>query len=229
MADKTAETVISIKKYLSLNAQVDRSWMDAVRTLISAIAGHAVTGPGDDLARFRENISQASGALVDEAGPETVLTQTDAVVKSLADYNRRLVWFQRFQTTEMQNMVRMLTSAVGAVAATGEANTQILAKIERDVAVVSDLNDVRQMKARLSGCLADIRAESARRRTETEKTILELRHGLSQVQSDQNAEIFAPDDGAYPYMSTKLVTRLRPDVPLSELGRGVSIRTGSRH
>jgi len=221
--------VISIKKYLSLNTQVDRSWMDAARSLISAIAGHAMTGPTDDLARFREDIAKATGALVDGAGPETVLSQTDAVVKSLAEYNRRIVWFQRFQTTEMQNMVRMLTSAVGAVAATGEANTQILAKIERDVAIVSDLNDVRQMKARLSGCLADIRIEAAHRRTETDKTIQELRHGLSQFQPDQNADLVPPGDGPNQYMGAKLATRLRPDVPLSELGRGVSIRPCSRH
>jgi hypothetical protein len=223
--------VISIKKYLSLNCQVDRSWMDAVRVLIEGIAEHVVTGQTDDLARFRETITQASDALVDGIAPEALRTQADSVLKSLAEHNRHITWFQRFQTTELQNMVSMLTSAVGAVAATGAANTLILTNIEKQVAVVSDLNDVRLMKARLSGCLANIRMEAARQRTETEKTIQELRRGLSQFQSDRTTHVSAPgvangdDDGPNPDLRAELPTRLRPEVPLSELAKGVSIRS----
>jgi hypothetical protein len=219
--------VISIKKYLSLNNQVDRSWMDAVRILIGGIAEHTVTGQADDLARFRENIGKASDALVEGISPETLLTQADSVLKSLAEHNRHTVWFQRFQTTELQNMVKMLTSAVGAVATTGEANALVLTNIEKQVAVVSDLNDVRLMKARLSGCLANIRTEAARQRTETEKTIQDLRRGISEFQPDPatNTSATGDDEGLGTGATTGLPTRLRPDIPLSELGRTASIHS----
>jgi GGDEF domain-containing protein len=149
-----------------------------VRSLVQGIGQHAIAGEADDCARFRQNIRDISTALAEEVEPERILEQANSVLKELEEYNRHATWFHRFQTIELQNMVKMLTSTVGTISAASQSNVRILGDIERQVAVISELDNVRMMKARLSTCLTDIRQEAQRQQLETGKTIQELRRRL---------------------------------------------------
>jgi GGDEF domain-containing protein len=170
--------VISIKKYLAQDTRADRTLVHAVRNLVQGIGQHAIAGEADDWARFRQKIGEISAALAEESEPERLLGHTDSVLKELEEYNRLATWFHRFQTIELQNMVKMLASTVGTISSISQANGRILGDIERQVAVISELDNVRTMKAKLSNCLTDIREQAQRQQLETGKTIQELRSRL---------------------------------------------------
>ena len=81
---------------------------------------------------------------------------------------------------ELKNMVKMLTATVGGISAGSNTNISILSEIERQVADVSALDDVRVMKSRLSDCLGEIRKEAERQKREAEETVERLSHELKQ-------------------------------------------------
>jgi GGDEF domain-containing protein len=180
--------VISIKQFLGSQSQSpgaagpEKALMHVIRILIEGIGEYAVGGEAEDCALFRESIRKISEILAGDIAAEDLLVHAGAVLKSLEEHNRRAAWHQRFQTTELQSMVKMLTSTVGSISARGRVNVNVLSDIERRVAVVSDLDDVRTMKSRLSDCLAEIRKETKRQQVETEETIQELRRGLERHQ-----------------------------------------------
>jgi GGDEF domain-containing protein len=133
-------------------------------------------------ARFRASIQKESEAAVDGINPADLLVSAGSVLKELEDYNRNIGRRQHLQTAEFRNMVKMLTLAVGKVSAASEVNVSILSDIGKHVAIASELDDVRVMKARLSDCLTNIRKETERQQTENEATIRRLREGLDQAQ-----------------------------------------------
>ena len=78
-------------------------------------------------------------------------------------------------------MVKMLASTVKVVSAAGDSNTGVLGDIEKRIEVVSALDDVRVIKARLSDCLIDIRREAERQHTANGEIIEQLTHELNQA------------------------------------------------
>jgi len=153
-----------------------------VRILIEGIGRHAVAGDPEESTRFQSSIQKESEAVVDEITPEDLLVRAGSVLKELEEYNRTVARRHHLNTAEFRNMVKMLTSAVGTVAAASEVNVSILTDIGKQVAVTSELDDVRIMKARLSDCLTNIRKEAERQQTDTDATLRGLRDGLSQLQ-----------------------------------------------
>ena len=139
-----------------------------MRILIEGIGRHAVAGDPEESTRFQSSIQKESEAVVDEITPEDLLVRAGSVLKELEEYNRTVARRHHLNTAEFRNMVKMLTSAVGTVAAASEVNVSILTDIGKQVAVTSELDDVRIMKARLSDCLTNIRKEAERQQTDTE-------------------------------------------------------------
>ena len=157
-----------------MSTEVDQTPMHVVRLLVEGIGQHTMTGDADDCARFRESIKEVSVAIAENVSASELLVRAGSVLQGLEDYTRRAARHQRLQTLELQNMVKMLTSTVGKVSELSNVNISILGEIEKQVAIVSELDDVRVMKAKLSGCLTDIRLEADRQRKETAETIERL-------------------------------------------------------
>ncbi len=173
--------MISIKKFLSKDEEAERAAMRAVRLLVKGIGEHAADGEPDVCARFREGIHEIANALVDEIDTDELLVHANSVVSALQDHHRRAARHRTLRITELQNMVKMLTSTMGAIAAAGNTHVSRLSEIENLVARAFDLDDVRSIKAKLGECLADIRKESERQRKETGEIIEELSQGLEQA------------------------------------------------
>jgi GGDEF domain-containing protein len=174
--------VISIKKFLAQDTEPNRAFMHVVRTLVDSVGRFAVAGEAEDCAHFRESVRRASETLVDEIAPEELLLCVGSVVKELENHNRNVARYQNLQTTELRNMVKMLTSTVGKVSSASQTSVSILGDIEKHIAIASAIEDVRVMRSRLSDCLAEIRNEAGRQQAEAEETIRELRRSLEEVQ-----------------------------------------------
>jgi GGDEF domain-containing protein len=187
--------VISIKKFLSSDSEAVRPLMHVVRTLIQGIGEHATAGEAVDVALFRESIREISRAITDEVGPEDLIAHANSALHALGEHNLRTSRQQALHSTELQNMVKMLTSAVRAISAAGNANISRLSEIENRIAYASRLDDVRLIRTQLSDCLADIRHEAERQRRNQQSTIEHLSQGLSEcrLQSPNAVENPAQD------------------------------------
>jgi len=172
--------VISIKKFLTSNTE-DQTLLDVILVLIQGIGEHAVAGNLNDIERFRESIKEIALALAGDISPADLLVRAGAVLQCLEDHNSRAIRHQNLQTAELQTIVRMLTYTVGAISASGHANLNRLGEIEKQIAVASELDDIRGIKLKLAGCLADIRKEAQRQRQETGQTLEQLNQSLDQA------------------------------------------------
>ncbi len=210
--------MISIKKFLSKDDEAERAVMQAVRLLVLGIAEHAGGGEADVTARFRQGVQEIADVLVDDIDPDQLLVHANAVVSALQDHHRRATRHRALQTTELQNMVKMLASTLAAVAAASGTQVMRLGEIEKQVVVASELNDVRTIKAKLSECLEDIRKESERQRKETGDIIQELSQGLEDARKSTMVvrEVSASD------AVTGLPLRPDAEAALAQAGRSAT-------
>jgi GGDEF domain-containing protein len=212
--------VISIKKFL-LSSETDQTLMHVVRILIQGIGACAVGGEAEDCARFRDSVQEVSNALAGEVPPAELLVHAGSVLQALEDHTRRAMRHQHLQNLELQNMVKMLTTTVGVVSSVSNANVVRLSEIEKQVAVASQLDDVRIIKTKLADCLADIRTEADRQRKETEQIIEQLSQRVDQARQPatdpvtglafraQAEAVFARSDpGRQTYVAVMVLDRL---------------------
>jgi GGDEF domain-containing protein len=184
--------VISIKKFLSSDGEAVRALLHVVQALIDGIGEKATVGEAADVALFRESIRAISRATTAEAGPEELMTQANAALHALGEHSVRASRQQASHSAELQNMVKMLTSAVASVSAAGEVNIGRLSEIENHIAYASQLDDVRVIKTKLSGCLTDIRNEAERQRRSQQATIEHLSQGLGEYRQRSSDVIEKP-------------------------------------
>jgi GGDEF domain-containing protein len=207
--------VISLKHFLSQNTEHDRTTLHVVRLLVEGIGKHTVAGDADDRERFRGKITEISAALTDAIAAEDLLVRIGSVLSEFELYNHRTAKQRHLQNAEMQNVVKMLTSALASISTTSKANVSKLSDIEKYVAFASELDDVRLIKGKLSECLLDIQQEANRQRSETEETIQELRLGLDRIRL---ASANVPDS-AHSDLITGLPLRPEAETALADAGR----------
>ncbi len=207
--------MISLGKFLSHDNEAEATLLHVVRILIEGIGANAAEGDIDDGAQFRESIHNISAAITKDVTPAQLLVHAGSVLKALEDHTRRAARRRRLQTTEFQHMVKMLTSTIGVVSAASNANVGRLGEIEKQVATTSELDNVREIKTRLSECLSDIRSEAERQRKETDDTIQQLSQGLD------NARLRAanPSEADSQDVITGLPTRKEAETALAQAAR----------
>lgn len=152
--------------------------MHVVRILVQGIGDYAALGEPEDCARFHESIQKVSDALAQEITPEDLLVNSGAVVKALEDHHRLVRRRQGMQNSELQHIVRMLTSTVGIISGASQASINRLGEIEKQVLSAAELDDVLVIKGRLSDCLFDIRNEVERQKTRTAEILEQVNQGL---------------------------------------------------
>lgn len=180
--------MISIKRFLSKDNETERALLDAMGILVRGIGKQGIGGDPEHTRRFKENIQEISDVLAEDLNPEDLAGHANAVLRALEEHNRRVTRRQNLQAAELQNMVKMLTSTVGSIVETGNANAHRLGDIEKQVTMLSAMDDIRLIKTKLSECLNDIRGEVDRQRKETSETIEELNKSLDQARSN-NASV----------------------------------------
>jgi diguanylate cyclase (GGDEF)-like protein len=207
--------VISIKKFLSSDSEAARAFLQVVQTLIDGMGEKTTTGEAADVALFRESIRSISRALTDEAGPEDLMEHANSALRALGEHSVRVSRQQALHSAELQNMVKMLTSAVAVISAAGEVNIGRLSEIENHIAYASQLDDVRVIKNKLSGCLNDIRNESERQRRNQQTTIEHLSRGLSECRQGAPAAVEKPSQDTV----TRLPVRSAAEQALADAGQ----------
>lgn len=173
--------MITLKQFLSTGQEADHTAMHVVRLLVQGIGQHAAIGDSEESTSFREKMTEASEAIIDTISPADLLVRAGWVLNELEQHTHRTERVHRLQNTELQNMVKMMAASLSTVSATSKVNISKLNEIAKNVGVVSELNDVRLIKSKLSECLIEIQEEAKRQQTEIQETIQKLREGIDRV------------------------------------------------
>jgi len=174
--------VISLKRFLDSGSN-DKSdnrvemLERVVQLLLRAFALHNVPGAPEDCAAFRAGIQQISDSIETVRDPKDYLVLGGSAIRVIEDYHRRTARYLSGLRAEMQRMIGMLAASVSSISEASNENLLRLRNIENQVAQAAELDDVRQVKSRLSECLDDIRRETERQKTRTSRTVADL-HGV---------------------------------------------------
>jgi len=177
------ERVISIKKYLTSGNEAERALTHVVRVLVQGIADHAAARDIGESEEFRESTTKAHDAMMEASTPEELLVHAGSIVKAFEEHSRRSARERELRSSELQHIVRMLTSTLASVAASANANIGYLSELEKRIVSSSQLDDVRMIRSKLADCLTGIRTEVERQRSDTRETIENLTKGLEQSRS----------------------------------------------
>jgi GGDEF domain-containing protein len=184
--------MISIKKLLNADPEAAPEstgpMLRVAQILLQGIGDHAIRCDPGEYTQFCRSMEQTGAALANgAAGPET-LTQAEAAIRLLEDYNRRTAQQLRVRGAELQGMVMMLTTAIGEISKAGDENVSSLRRIEGLVSSVIQVEDVRAVKAQLSLCLDEIRKEAGRQKVVSSSTVDRLKQDLERAQAGPSTD-----------------------------------------
>jgi GGDEF domain-containing protein len=175
--------VISIKKLLNSNPEDAKSMLHVAQLLLQGIGLHSIEGDREEYLQFRASLEQTAAALANCRDSSQAMMQTGSAIRALEDYNRRTARQLQVRGSELQGMVKMLTSAIGEISTAGEDNVTRLRRIEGQVSTASQVEDVRTIRAQLSVCLDEIRKETERQNSVATSAVDRLRRDLEKAQT----------------------------------------------
>ncbi|MGO9893690.1 MAG: GGDEF domain-containing protein [Bryobacteraceae bacterium] len=190
--------MISLKDYLQYDPNREAVLRRAVGLLLQGMGLHAVEGRPTEYTRFCDSLNALAAHFDEEMPAADVIGLAGAALKMLDDYNQRTVEYLQMPGAEFRAMARMLMSAISTLAAAGKENASHLREIEENLVSASVLEDVRQVRQRLSECLGAIRTETERQRAQTEKAVESLSRQLDRAQGESQANRNDPVTGLAP-------------------------------
>src|SRR4051794_40759222 len=168
-----------------LNNKPDKS-ADAARVaslLLEGIAVHAIECDPTERTDFQNSIRKFS-RLVEEASEDGgILVLMGAAIQTLENYNRGIERFVRVRGKEYEEMVGMFSKAVLEIANAGDSAIQNLNRIEKDLRNVSQVDDLRELKAKLGESLKALSAETTRQRRQTDDITSSMKEDLLTAQN----------------------------------------------
>jgi GGDEF domain-containing protein len=181
--------VISLKRFLDDGRNDDRveTLERVIQLLLQGFALHSIQGAPEDYTAFQSSIQEVFDSIKTAKDPKDYLVLGGAAISTIEDYQRRTIRYLSRLRSEMQRMIGMLTTSVTAISETGSENLRRLRDIESQVAAAAELDDVRQVKARLSDCLDEIRQERERQKQHTGQTVADLSGALESIKADTPA------------------------------------------
>jgi len=185
--------MISLKSYLRGDGGTDDTYRHVIDVLLQGIALHAVQGEDAVYARFQADLERLANTLMSDAKPAELLVASGELIHTLENYNRSTTDFIRRQNSELQNMVSMLTQTVIKVAANSDTSVAKLQDIEKALAQVHMLEDIKLLKMRLSECLNTVRAEAERQKTDGQAAIAKLEDELTASRERVGTVVVAKD------------------------------------
>jgi len=174
--------VISAKKFLTGN-EAEAALMRTSKLLLQGIALHSIEGDPNEYRRFRYRVEDVERGLEEATSVSELVAGAGAALDALADHNRCTTQFLRQQAMELQAMVKMLTATISSISAAGDGNAVQLCAIEKEVEAATQIAGVREIKARLAGCLERIRKETERQRQEAARTAEDLMNSMEEARS----------------------------------------------
>ncbi len=137
-----------------------------VQQLLEAYALHSVEFDTEEQVVFRASIRGLADRFGKVEDHRDLLILAGETNKTIQAYNLLVEKFIRELFTEKHLAVQMLAQSLIRVCHSSEKSSQNLRQIERDLAKASQLEDMRQLRAKLSECLATLCLEAESQETQ---------------------------------------------------------------
>ena len=172
--------LISIKRYLDLSSG------DAYKRMLGVLAETVTEHPVDidraECERFKSEVGKIQERFGADSTAEQFSLAVGAISQAIERHNRSVANLVHRQGSELQNMIAMLAQTVKALGAAGEISSKNLENIAMQLKRASALEDIYQLRLRLSECLKNVRDEAARQRTDNQGTLQVMKHELAASQ-----------------------------------------------
>lgn len=170
--------MISLKSYFSREPGNEADYRRIISLFLQGIAVHAVEGDPADHVRFRLDIDKCLEDMAPDTPLSELLVLVGGALRTMEDYNKLTSRFVRRQSIELQNMVSMLTKTIISIGASSAHSVTRLQEIEKSMESTCAVEDIQLLKVRLGECLATVRDEAQRQKTEGQVAMASLKQEL---------------------------------------------------
>jgi GGDEF domain-containing protein len=185
--------MISIKRFMNRSEEEAVVWQ-ALYLLLEKIGSEAALGDPLEFEDFTKNLERIRESVADAATPETLIVSIGSAVQAMAGHKQRVSRFIERQRREIQTMVSMLTKTVAKLSGDNTRFAQSFREIGEKLENAVGLEDLQELKARLSDCLRDFHDETCKQKAETEEMIAALQQEVDR--SRENNEPLLDADPA---------------------------------
>ena len=140
----------------------EKSLLPAIQTLVHGIAVHAIKGEVEEDRGFRGRMHKISEAVSEQPSWMDVMATADSAVSALRDHNDRVHKFHRAVMAELRSVIQMFVGTLDDLTIAGPKLMQQLREIEKQLSSAIDPDGIKDSKASLTRCLAEIREEAER-------------------------------------------------------------------
>lgn len=172
--------LISIKRYLDLTA--GDAYKRMLELLVEVLTEYPVQLDAAECERFKSEVSKIHQEFSSDSTDEQFSVAIEAVGQAMQRHNRSVTSLVRRQGGELQNMISMLTQTINALGSASEVSAKSLENIAVQLKRASALEDIYQLRLRLSDCLKNVRDEAKRQRSDSGGRLQTLKQELASTQ-----------------------------------------------
>ena len=133
-------------------------------TLLKSLRDHAVVGNPSSRERFQLLIDELNRKMVTAEKDAELLMIAGAAEQAIRQYETETNAYWHAQTNELQGIVSTITRALAEFGQRHSAASERLVKLENSIESISVLEDLREVRHRIEGCVATLRDENQRQR-----------------------------------------------------------------
>jgi len=143
---------------------------DLRRLLVEGIAAQRQWGREVETPQFDLVAQALLHRLEEETSPLELLSIATEMLEAFENQTRNATGYFREQSGQMQAMLAMLTETVADISGQSEASVARLQAVERQIERASRLEDIRELKASLAACLAEVKEAAIQQRNAARAT-----------------------------------------------------------
>ena len=149
--------------------------LEYLRMLLRGIGFHAFPGDAEDLVRLKTHLAEIAESFTHDSSGEDLLVGINRALRSLEEYNLSLADLVKAHSSELRTMLTTMTETVKFLSSSSDMSVKQLGVIEGELQRASTLDDTRQLRLQLNGCLHLVRNESLRVQAEARAKIVSLK------------------------------------------------------
>lgn len=164
--------MVSLRKFLH---KEDADSSRFVAPLLEGIASTAIESDAEDLRAFQKAIRKLIENVVRSGSqPQDVAEAIEQAIRLLETYNNRVHAVAQSHQNELRAMLSLMIETLAFLSASSKTSVEQLSSIEKSLESVSDLNELKMVRGKVTACLTLVRTESTRLKLQSEKKIKNL-------------------------------------------------------
>jgi GGDEF domain-containing protein len=220
-ADKSIKTVLdSLRHYLCEDApEREAAALAMTCAALSALRSAPVECDPLDLTQFQQDLQRIEAELGGHPTPDRLRYLAGAATTTITGYQARANRRMKEQASQLAQMVKLLTAAIGELSAASEQSASRLKQIEQRLGSSLRLTDLASLRHSLEYCLDTIRAEALHQRRSSSAAVTMLSRQLEVLPGGRKPDTLP--------VASQTSAPPRPEAPLQTMrNKGLDSVTG---